>query len=478
MILGSAMWRTIKGRAVALPFFALLLQLLVAPGAAAQTEPAFSACPSGQQRVYTGGGNTCTTHAAYSPATTTPAISQLPFAGTLASFTHSNTVSSTTYGTCAWGTVTSGFSGAGGLRLVQKCVRTGGPAFDAVSCTTDYTTQCIPIPDPCPTAGTPYTGNKNMENAFGTTAYIQNGSRVCKVVGGGGVCMTIPAGTSKGTYCPQWTYDGTEGSVASTAGTAPSETTESVCTSDDVCVSKTASNCGTVNGVYGCLGSPAAGGCLTTASGLMFCTSNATTPLTTPPAPESPTAPGTVASPIAQFVKPDGTGGIANGGTTTNVFLPGGASAPGQVGTPSGQPAEEEGDGDDPCGAPGQPKCEVKIDETGVPSNASSLNSSLAAESAARDAAEAAARSTLDGAAASNEPLGTWSPFGDRPLIPTGGCQSISVEFFNGSAKQFPGSVGCDAIDNDIKPVLAFFLYLMTGFSITYAVIRARAGQS
>lgn len=352
--------------------------------------------------------------------------------------------------------------------------------------------QCADIEDPCPANGTPYTGNKNFENAFGTTGYVQNGTRVCKVVGGGGVCMTVPAGSSKGTYCPQWTYTGEEGTVSSTAGSEPSETTENVCTSDGVCVSKTASNCGTVNGEYMCVGSPAPGGCLTTAKGMIVCTSNASTPLTTPPAPESPTTAGQVATPVAQFVNPNGTGGITNNNTTTNIFNPGGASAPGQVGTPSGTPTDEEGEGQGLCGGPGQPacasdidcggegepKCGVKVDETGTADAWSDLFSKMETAESDFESERTAVSEALTSQVSGSTPTTGWDVGAMIPDIPDNTCQTITVEFFNGDAKSFPPPVLCEAIEDTFKPVLAFFLYVATLLSILYSGLRSATGNT
>lgn len=352
---------------------------------------------------------------------------------------------------------------------------------------------CVEAPDPCPAAGTPYEGNKNLKNAVGTVGYIQESpTKVCEVTGGGGVCMTVPAGPAQGTYCPEWEYTGNSGATASELGSDPQESTDQVCTSDGrVCVSKDATkNCGTVNGEYVCVGSPAPGGCVTSASGKTICTGTPASPITTPPAPENPTAPGTVATPDASFVKPDGFGGVTNN-TTTNIYNPGGAATPGGEGTPSGTPTEQ-GEGQSLCGGPGQPacatdidcggegepKCGVKVDETGTADAWATMFDKLIAAEADFETQRTDAASSLAATVASNNPGADWNPFSLIPELPENTCQTIEVEFFNGQTKSFPTPALCDAIETWFKPTLAFFLYLWTIVAVVFSGMRSATGNT
>lgn len=353
-----------------------------------------------------------------------------------------------------------------------------------------FTAQWSCAPANCPANGTPFVGNKNMKNAFGTRAYVTSGTSICEVVGGGGVCVQIPGGTDQGVYCPSWLYTGNPGTVASEAGTQPLETTEKVCTADGkICTGKdTASNCGTVNGEYQCVGSPAPGGCVTTPKGYTVCTGTPAVPITTPPAPANPTEPGVVATPAVSIVKPDGSGGIVTN-TTTNVYNPGGASTPGSTGTPTGTPTTEPTAAGSTCGGPGQPACasnldcggvgeplcSVKVDETGVDSADDNFEAQLESARTAADVAEsdtfASTISTLGSGAASNPGTG-WLPGDLIPDVPEASCQTISVSFFGGIEKSFPTPILCDFIEDKLKPMLAFFLWVVTAGMIVFGAIR------
>lgn len=337
--------------------------------------------------------------------------------------------------------------------------------------------QSCGIGNVCPDSGTALPGVGFIGNVSDTITTVQYGGTYCKVEGQG-LCMGMPGG-SPGTACSKgWNYTGVEGSAPASTQPTQGFTDGKVCSSDGTrCVPIASADCGTVNGKYVCLSSsPAPGGCVTSATQTV-CTANTSNPLVNPPAPgtsTTPGAPGTVTPPLAVIGQPSGTGaGGYLGGTSVNVWGPGGAggATPGTGTTDPSAPPQ-------PCGGDGQPKCNVIIDETGVTAAGGDATAELAAKITAADAEVASAMSDVQGAIAANEPVAGWDPKSMLPSLPTGSCQPINIEFFNGSTKAFPPPQLCDAIDSTFKPVLGFFFYLLTGYGCILAVVRARAGQA
>lgn len=139
------------------------------------------------------------------------------------------------------------------------------------------------------------------------------------------------------------------------------------------------------------------------------------------------------------------------------------------------------GDGGELCGAPGQPVCDVKVEEEGVEEAGEAAEGVLDQAVEDRNAEEQAilddiTNSIGDGGA--NNPATGWLPGDLFPSLPYNNCQTVTVEFFGNVTKQFPTPELCEAIDTRIKPTLGFFLFLFTALLIIMQVIRAMPGKS
>lgn len=372
-------------------------------------------------------------------------------------------------------------TGAGGQQGVVegKSHLSGHQTFGNSDDMAIWRRTCIDPPPPaCPEYGTPVENANYFRGVAAVSSAVEVNGQWCEVSGVGGVCVTVPG---QGTYCPKWQYTGNPSAdPGSSVSSEPRpEINNRVCSADGkYCVgTETASNCGTYQGEYVCLNSPAAGNCITTPKGNTVCTASPSAPLTTPPAPESPTNPGQVATPAGTVAKPDGNGGIVNN-TTTVVFNEGGAETPGGEGTPTGEPdetpTEEPGDGE-PCGAPDQPVCDVQIDEEGVEDIGGTFGTDLEQATAEAEAAELAALNDLVatvGPEGVNNPASGWGIGSLFPSMETGSCQTVSIEFFGGTAKTFPPPILCDFLDGILKPALGYFFALLLMFSVITGAIK------
>lgn len=337
---------------------------------------------------------------------------------------------------------------------------------------------CIDAPPGCPEYGTPVENANYFRGVAAVSSAVEVDGQWCEVSGVGGVCVNVPG---QGTYCPKWQYTGNPASDPGPGVMSDPrpEINNRVCSADGKhCIgTDVANNCGTYQGEYVCLNSPAAGNCITTPKGNTVCTASPSAPLTTPPAPESPTNPGQVATPAGTVSKPDGSGGIVNN-TTTVVFNEGGADTPGGEGTPTGEPDEtdtDEGADGEPCGAPDQPVCDVQIDEEGVQDVGTTFDNDLAQARAEAEAAELAALNDLVatvGPEGANNPATGWGIGSLFPSMETGSCQTVSIEFFGGTAKTFPPPILCDFLDGILKPALGYFFALLLTFSVVTGAIR------
>jgi len=118
------------------------------------------------------------------------------------------------------------------------------------------------------------------------------------------------------------------------------------------------------------------------------------------------------------------------------------------------------------CGGEGEPLCEVKVDETGVDDVGNDLMDQLEAADAENLATQLGEMADTVVSATALNPGEGWN-FADLiPNLPENSCMTFTVGYFNGEAKQFPPEFLCDAIEDKLKPVLAFFLYLVTAFSL------------
>lgn len=242
-------------------------------------------------------------------------------------------------------------------------------------------------------------------------------------------------------------------------------------------------------------------GCVTTASGRVLCISSA--PSAAKPDNGTPGVPATPDATVV-YTQPYG---VTNNTTTTihhyssttvNNSTNYGAGAPDQ---PDGQGAADgdgtceygensnsfdcsgDGDGDGEgdgatCGGPDLPPCNVKIDEEGVADEWEAMFDRLETAEAEFETERTEASTALTTQVAAESPATGWSPLSFIPDLPDNACQTITVEFFNGETKSFPPPILCDAIETWFKPTLAFFLYLFTILGILYSAMRSATGNT
>lgn len=238
------------------------------------------------------------------------------------------------------------------------------------------------------------------------------------------------------------------------ATTDPPSTQNAVCVAGTSnCLPVSNKNCGLVNGEYRCLGTDVseANPCVTTASGAMFCIGSA---------PNSPDAgvPGTVAPPDTSFQ------GVRESGTSTNPGTINYYNSTTVSNSTNYGNGDGNSDGEGSCGGYGQPDCRVRINETGTPSTYSPPEQDT-------DAVE---RFNFVKGAAEGSPTGEVQTDGFLDLLPEASeqCQTITVNFFGGRTKTFPGPLMCDALDK-IRAVLAWILGLLTTFVCLRDTIRS-----
>jgi len=224
--------------------------------------------------------------------------------------------------------------------------------------------------------------------------------------------------------------------------------------------------CGYVDGAYKCLGEPTGNGkCTRTPNGGGICVTDITpnnvavikdaVPNTGTPAPGyNPTAAVENDKITITAKRP------APGGTTTTETITARVFSPAQMAaaTNQGDGTEQGEEGGEPCGAPGQPVCAVKVDETGTPD--------LPADTlgAASDGFQTDALGKIQDLQTGPPELeGAGSDL--VSMIPQwgGSCTSLTIANFRGSDVTFPGARGCTIIDK-IKAILAYLLAAVTAF--------------
>lgn len=194
----------------------------------------------------------------------------------------------------------------------------------------------------CPAAGTPVGEVKTLKGASDSQNQpIKSGLDYC-LVSGLGVCFTIGSGTEKGTSCSGGFVH--TGVVSTSPPATPLTMTGELCSaSGKACAPNSpTSQCGTFNGEYICMNSiPGPGNCITTPAGTPVCTSDATNPLTNPPAPG---ASGVVTAPAATYTSD--AGGPGGRATIANVWNIDGSGAEEPTTGEEVPDEEEEGEGD------------------------------------------------------------------------------------------------------------------------------------
>lgn len=240
-------------------------------------------------------------------------------------------------------------------------------------------------------------------------------------------------------------------------------------------------------------------GCVTTASGRVLCISTAAAATK----PNNGT-PGTPATPDAVSVYSNPYG-ITNNSTTTiytynnntvNASTNYGVGAPP---IPDGQGSADgdgsceygenvnsadcfggsgEGEGAATCGGPDLPSCKVKIDETDVSDAWEAIFDNLQTAETDVSTRTTTAAGELATSVAANNPGNGWSPGSIIPTLETGACRTIDIEFFGGQSKAFPPPYLCAALENYVKPLLAFFLYVITAGLIVFSGIRSMTGNT
>lgn len=341
-------------------------------------------------------------------------------------------------------------SGTGNGTLALSWSTTGATCHASWNGNNDYwgyTAYCVGEPEePCPSSGTQLSSG----DLTGVTGgCVTESTKTCAVTLQPGVAIEFPS--NPGVVWGRYTYTGAECS-AGTGAVAQAATDGCAVSAAGVTVCQSQPNCGTVNGAEVCAdAAPSPGTCTITANGTTFCVapSFGASP-SSPPAPDNGTAgqPATADASLTGDSNGDGTG-------DTQIFGYTSGTTAGSTTTTGDQNQDGEGS----CGAPGQPKCSVDIDESGMP-----------AVPTFQEWDDSAALNAVENAAAEN-PSSGWDLPALLPVIPSGACQSMTVTYF-GRDLTIPGVKGCEWIES-LKEVLAFCLFFVTLLNIGTSVIRS-----
>ena len=272
-----------------------------------------------------------------------------------------------------------------------------------------------------------------------------------------GVGVSFPSSNTWGAD-----YTGTEQSCESGESGSPANPSAPNCVTSDsgnqACYNQSDSNCGTFNGDNICVTDVQPDNCLTASSGGQLCIDGASG------SPDNGT-PGVPADPDDSFQL--GGSGPTNTQPVIDYFGPGTVADATNTGTPPPPVNTDEPAACDPatdpyqcqgapqCGATGQPPCDVRIDESGTPSEfdfgGDDIGQSLIDQIG--DAFDAPTVTSL-------------------PALPVpGGCQSVSLSIA-GHSVQIPDTATCARLDQ-FKSLLGYFLYVATFFYVLRLATRS-----
>lgn len=270
--------------------------------------------------------------------------------------------------------------------------------------------------------------------------------------------------------------------------------------------------CGTLNGEYVCLGEPTGTGkCTLLSNGGGFCVTVTNKPKTPDQKPDNGT-PGTEAAggtPVT-VKEPDanaaflqnaaqttiynnttinqstnqGTGGGSSSGSSSgsSTSSSSGGSTSSSSGSSSGSSSSSGGsggsgedDGGGKCGAPGQPVCAVKIDPTGIPSEAGAISTQALTD------AISGAQTGLSDRLSAPDPLLSWggvsAVMAMIPAMPYASCQSMTFTVWGGKTMTFPGERGCQGLEK-LKTFESWLLTVWTIISCVFVLLRPHASSA
>lgn len=490
---GLGRFGTERGRGLPLPFFRCALSFLAWWFASLfPIESAFAhTCPAPNTEHYYSYSSTFGGHLS---GTSWPTFSAVASAYAAAMTAQSNaSLSGGRSATCSTGPGTEDGANSGWVKLVCVTSNPGPPPFTTTSESWHSTNHACraPTSPTCPTAGTPHEGVVGglcvgdgcaAEGAICMTNDVTGLS--CKA----SPVETISADGSKN-VSGRYTYTGDTCTDAPFIEKTPKDPQGCVTGANGKTVCMSTPGCGTVNGEAFCVSDAGASNCATNnVSGVRVCKGDA--PTTSVPdngTPGVPAAPDAVVttqpgSSVTNVYSSSTVSNSTNYGTGGDPEASGNCGAPGQPACSTkgncGGPGQPMCKSDIDCGGPGEPKCGVKIDETGVAEADDNFVSGLETRRAAADAEEAAKFDEAIagvGSGGAKNPATGWLPGSLFPDVPESSCQTIEVQFFNLPSKAFPPPILCDFIESKLKPLLAFFLYVVTAGMIIFAGIRTMA---